>query len=235
MKNDSKIKLYIDIDKPYYYPGEIVSSNILIHVKEKINCNKMIVIPKGKQFINAIDTNSFQKDEENSPYTSSSSDSDNEIYDPSKVKIVEKDHIFKYRKEMIISKTNFINEGKYSYPFQFLLPEDIPGTFLYLEKNIYAEVQYYMRVKLEGLNIKNIAPIVIRQKENVFNYPEFNQFEKDIKGNCNLKITAREDFTKADDPVKLTVNIKNESKQNGTPIYIEIYRTLWLKKVREKK
>ena len=90
-------------------------------------------------------------------------------------------------------------------------------------------------MKLEGLNIKNIAPIVIRQKENVFNYPEFNQFEKDIKGNCNLKITAREDFTKADDPVKLTVNIKNESKRNGSPIYIEIYRTLWLKKTREKK
>ena len=160
MGDDSKIKLYINIEKPFYYPGEIVDFSILIHVKEKINCNKMIVIPKGKQFINALDKKNFQKDEEIPSYTSSSSSSSdlniNEINNPSKVKIEEKEHIFKLRKETIISKNNFINEGKYSYPFQFLLPEDIPGTFLYLEKNIYVEVQYYIRVKLEGLNIKNI-------------------------------------------------------------------------------
>ena len=238
MSNDSKIKLYIDIEKPYYYPGEIVKFSILIHVKEKMKCNKMIIISKGKQFINALDKNNFSNDneEKSKSVSSSSSDSeDDEIYDPSKVKIIEKSHIFKYGKEIIISKNNFINEGKFSFPYQFQLPEFIPGTFLYLEKNIYAEVQYYIRVQLEGLNIKNTAPIVIRQKENDFNYPTFSQYEKDIKGNCCLKLTAREEFTKADDPIKLAVNINNETKQNSTPVYIEIYRTLWLKKVKGKK
>ena len=108
MSNDSRIKLYIDIEKPYYYPGEIVSVSILIHVKEKINCNKMIIIAKGKQFINALASNNFQNDEEIPSYTSSSSSSSdlliNEINDPSEVKIEEKKHIFKLSKETIISK-----------------------------------------------------------------------------------------------------------------------------------
>ena len=237
MSDDSKIKLYIHIEKPFYYPGEIVSGSILIHCKEKINYNKIIIIAKGKQLINALDTNNFQKNEENSPSVSSSSpdSDDNEIYNSSKVKIEEKHHIFKFKKETIISKNNFINEGNYFFPFQFELPEEIPGTFLYLDKNIYAEIQYYIKVKLDGLDIKNIVPIVIRQKENVFNYPKFSQYEKDIKGNCYLKLTSREDFTKADEPIKLTVNINNETKQNSTPINIEIYRTLWLKEGKKKK
>ena len=225
MNNDSKIKLYIKIEKALYYPGELLSASILIYAKEQINQYKVIITIKGKQLISALDTNNNENDEDISNSSSYSSDSNYS----SRVKIEEKSHIFKLKKELIISKNNFINEGKYSFPFKLQLPKDIQGTFLYLEKNIYAEIQYYIKVKLDGFDIKSIAPIVIRQKGNVFNYPIFSEYEKNIKGNCYLKLATRENFTKTEAPIKLTVNINNDTKQIITPVYIEIYRTLWLK------
>ena len=48
--------------------------------------------------------------------------------------------IFDFHKEIVISQTKVLVQGKYSYPFEVEIPEDIPGTFLYLDRKIYADM-----------------------------------------------------------------------------------------------
>ena len=55
-------------------------------------------------------------------------------------------------------------QGIYTYPFEVALPEDIPGSFLFLEKNTYIEIIYTIKIKLNQVNIKEAIPIIIRQK-----------------------------------------------------------------------
>ena len=247
-----KINVYINASKPFYYPGDKFSATILIDVQEKANCNKMAIIAKGKQIIKAHQVNKFLNEDkpqqvvEESSSSSSDSEDDHKYRPPITdegpiVEIKENKDIFRVHKEIIISENKTLIVGKHSFPFEVELPQDIPGTFLYLEKNTYVEVAYSVKVKLIGLNIKKLVPIVIRQKQEIFNYPKTNNFERRINGCCcivgttSIKITATENFTKAGDPIKLMVNINNETNTTSTPITVEVYRKLLLKGANNKK
>ena len=252
MIKNPKINVYINAAKSYYYPGETFSATILLDVKDTVNCNKMTVIAKGKQIINASQTNKFANEEKPlqiESSSSSSSDEDDEIPrlkranmdDGPLVTINEKKKIFKTIKDIPLSQNKVLIAGKYSYPFDVDIPDDIPGTFLYMDKKVYAEVAYSVKVKIESVNITQIIPIVIRQREEVFNYPKTNQFERKVHGCCcivgqtGIKLSANEDYTKTGDPVKLTVNINNDTNTTSTPILVEVYRKVLLKGANNKK
>ena len=77
MINDSTIKIYIDSLKPYYYPGENFAGSVLLDVLEETNCDKMQIIAKGKEIVEAIQKTSLDSYFE-SEANGFSSDSDNE-------------------------------------------------------------------------------------------------------------------------------------------------------------
>ena len=251
MNKSSKIKVYINAAKPYHYPGEKYSATILIDAQEQVNCNKMTIIAKGKQIIDASQTNKFAGEEKQFVYeSSSSSDSDDEDIQRIKrsnqedgpiVEIKEKKYIFKVKQDINISQGKTLKAGKHSFPFDLELPDDIPGSFLFLEKKIYVEIIYSIKVKIDSLNIKTIAPIIIRQRQEFLNYQKSNEFERKVRGCCciagqtGITLTALEDYTKAGDPVKLQVSINNDTNTTTTPILVEIYRKLLIKSSNNKK
>ena len=143
MIKNPKINVYINAAKSYYYPGETFSATILLDVKDTVNCNKMTIIAKGKQIINASQTNKFANEEKPLQYESSSSSSSDEddenprlkranMDDGPLVTINEKKKIFKTIKDIPLSQNKVLIAGKYSYPFDVDIPDDIPGTFLYI-------------------------------------------------------------------------------------------------------
>jgi hypothetical protein len=54
-------------------------------------------------------------------------------------------------------------------------------------------------------------------------------------GQTGIKLSANEDYTKTGDPVKLTVNINNDTNTTSTPILVEVYRKVLLKGANNKK
>ena len=164
--NDSPIKIYIDIARPYYYPGENFCASILLDVIDNTECDKMQIIAKGKESVKAIqkeyidslndysesETNSDESSEDEARQykrkksrkkeeTSSSEDTQNDTSSIAR-KLNETHKIFKYRKIVIISSENYIMKGKYNFPFEVELPENIPGSFLFYEHNTYVEIIY---------------------------------------------------------------------------------------------
>ena len=61
MDKNSPANIYINSAKPFYYPGEQFLASILLDVLETINCNKMIIIAKGKQIVEATQKRSFKE------------------------------------------------------------------------------------------------------------------------------------------------------------------------------
>ena len=45
------LNTYFDIQKPFYYPGEQILGSIYIEFYESINCNQILIMSKGKQYI----------------------------------------------------------------------------------------------------------------------------------------------------------------------------------------
>ena len=246
---NSQVKIYIDTPKPFYYPGEQILGSILLNVIEVVNTNKMIIITKGKEIAKVtkkyipLDIEEYEESEEdNEPEDNTQSPNQKEMnkeeepsYKGEKAnkEINESKTIFKYKKVLQISNNNYISKGKYTFPFEIDIPDNIPGSFLYLENNIYIEIIYSIKVKLNDINIKEMVPIIIRQKEKLFNYPKENEYSKNIGGCCwekgetKIKLCASDKYFLGGNKIKINLLLNNEKcGMKGSPINGEIYQKL---------
>ena len=244
MEKNTEVKIYINSSKAYYYPGEQFLASILLDVQQTVNTEKMTIIAKGKQIVKAThkkivyetDENVDDSEEEENEEEEELNKNQGEITEINETKI-----IFKYEKNIRISKNNYLKPGKYSFPLEVQLPKNIPGSFLFLESKTYAEIIYSIKVKLNNINVKERAPIIIRQNEEMFNYLAENQYSKIKNGCCcqvnetTIKLKANEKFTLSGEDIKLNVNINNTKSGNtSSPITIEVYQKLVLKNKNKK-
>ena len=250
MKN-SKIKIYIDCPKSYYYPGEQLQASIHIDSLDTLDSNKMIIIAKGKEIIKAIQKNIplelYEYDDSEDEEEKESSDFNNNILSNKDIKedsqeenitnkeINESKVIFKYKKAIQMTSNDKLSKGKYTFPFEIDIPENIPGSFIFLDRNIYVEIIYTIKVKLDNINIKEILPLIIRQKGKSFNYAKDNEYTKTIGGCCfekyksKIKINTTEKYFLNGSNIKLNVVINNEKcGMQGSPINIELYQKIIL-------
>ena len=252
---NSQIKIFIHSPKPFYYPGEQILVSIFLDVLETVNSNKMIITTKGKEIIKAKNNYIPQEFEE---YEESEED-ENDINNISK-NLNEKEpsneegyladikkqnsnqkeiniakNIFKYKTTIKLSNNNYISKGKYIYPLEIDIPENIPGSFLYLDNNVYVEIIYSIKVKFINVDIKEKLPLIIRQKEKIFNYPREKEYKKNVGGCCwergeaVIKINSTEKYFLGGNKLKLNIIINNEnSGMQGSPINIEFYQKIVL-------
>ena len=232
--NNQEIKIYFDIQKPFYYPGEQILGSILIEFFNSINSNQITIISKGKQYIKINRKNISREINDSEDSFDEESDENNENKnDNTNIENIDKTKtIFKYKKKLNISN-GYISKGKYTFPFEIDIPDNIPSSFLYLDNNIYIEIIYTLKIKFDDLSYKEVIPIIIRQKEKSFNYPQFNEYKKILgeccweRGQTNIKISPIEKYNLLGNNIKLNVLINNEqSGMKGTPLNIEIYRKI---------
>ena len=238
METNEIVQIYFDIQKPFYYPGEQILGSIFIEFFDSIKCNEITIISKGKQYIKINRKNISREIEE---YEESFNDDEDEDEIP-KIKNENKNFedideiktIFKYQKKLKINN-NYISKGKYTFPFEVELPNNIPSSFLYINKNIYFEIIYTIKIKFDEINnnYKEAIPIIIRQKEKLFNYPKSNEYNKILgeccweRGQTSIKITPQEKYSLINNKIKLNVLINNEqSGMPGTPLNLEVYQKL---------
>ena len=248
--NIPKINIYIDLPKSYYNPGETLAGSVLLDVLEKVNCNKMLLISKGKQIIKASKALSIasggstsEEEEESESVVNDNSKVINSIFsseyeDKNKnndLNINNSKDIFKYKKVINISDNDYISKGKYTFPFNLELPDDLPGSFLFLESNIYIEIIYTIKVKLNNISEKLCIPFIIRQKQSEFNYPKSCEYKKKIDGCCcevieaKIKMDIKKEYILNENEISININLNNSKcKLRGSPILVEIYQDLVL-------
>ena len=238
-----EMQLFFDIQKPFYYPGEQILGSIYIEFFESINCNLISIISKGKQYIKINRKNisreveeyedSFDEENEEEEKTPENKDKNNNNNNKNFENIDETKTIFKYERKIKINN-NYLSKGKYTFPFEVEIPENIPPSFLYIDNNIYFEIIYTIKIKFEGMNIYNqTMPIIIRQKEKLFNYPKNNEYKKILgeccweRGETTIKISPLEKYNLSNNKINLNILINNEQcGLPGTPLNLEIYKKI---------
>ena len=238
---NSQVKIFIYSSKPFYYPGEQLLASVYLDVLETVNCTKMTIIAKGKEIIKAtkdyhsieIEEYEESESEENQNHSNEESKANKEF--KSNNELNESKVIFKYKKSIQLSKNGNLPKGKYIYPLEIDIPENIPGSFLYLDINTYVEIIYSIKIKLDNIDIKEMVPLIIRQKEKFFNYPKENEYSKNIGGCCwekgetSIKLNVSEKYSLGGNKINLNVVLNNEkSGMQGTPVNVEIYQKLIL-------
>ena len=233
---ENDLKIYLDIQKPYYYPGEQILGSLLIEFFNSLNCSQILIISKGKEYIKINRKNMTHEVEDfEDSYDEEITEENNEEENNKKLNWENIDKIktiFKYEKKIKLAN-NYISKGKYTFPFEIEIPENIPGSFLYVDNNIYIEIIYTLKIKIDDINYKKTFPFIIRQKEKLFNYPKYNEYNKILgeccweRGQTNIKLTSIDKYSLTNSNIKLNILINNEnSGMAGTPLNIEMYQKI---------
>ena len=164
----------IHLDKPYYYPGEIVHGKIYSHFIKNFESSSVEFEIKGEEYT-CVNHKKTSKKNNNGTYIKKR-ESSNILYNETHL-------LFK-------PENNIINQGHYVYPFTFKLPLNLLGTFEYYDKDIKAYIKYILEVRAIPLNgssaIKNQVMLIIRQPPYSYGYTSKMSDKKLIKTCCCL-------------------------------------------------
>ncbi len=153
--------------------------------------------------------------------------------------------------------SGIIEMGQYSIPFEFRIPEDLPGSFEYYDANEELSIKYILTVKgvgyrecdgnyqenLEDDTNNNTTEILaksiflVKQPEELFNYPQTITCTEPIsswcffnQGTSTLKLSLQEKSYQYGNCIKVLTELDNTNcSKDASCINIELYQIINIK------
>ncbi|KAL0487269.1 adcA [Acrasis kona] len=215
-------KITIHIDRPSYIPGETVTGRAELVLKEEISARSMKVKWKGYEWTTATVVE--------------------EYYSGGKMH-VRRRRIYDTRvlyKQTGIAHTyganaTTVSPGTYVYPFQFILPHNIPGSFYHdglgFKGAIIYEIKF--RVDMLGIDIKNVA--VVQVQEICNKIPEMLHEENDKKflfggsGKLFLKVDVDKNIYEPGEHVVVNCSVRNDSLKDVERLKVKLMQDVKVK------
>lgn len=161
----------INLDKPYYYPGEMVHGKIYSNFNKNFETSRVELEIKGEEY-----TSFFEKKK--------SKKNTKESYMKKRVGVT---LLYSNTQELFKPSNNQLSHGHFIYPFTFMLPLNLRGSFEYYDKDYTAYIKYILEVRalaMDSHKIKNTILLIVRQPPQIFQYPCKMSDTKDIKICC---------------------------------------------------
>lgn len=149
-----------------------------------------------------------------------------------------------FKNSFIVSQmqTNFMGLGQYSYPFSFVLPNHLPGSFEYYDIENSAYIKYVVSARLissYGLlhDISTSSILIVRQQIDNFNYPKRLTDTQTIRSWCffnkgvsTLNLSYPKNHYCPGEKVEVECEIQNTMcSVAATGITIELFQSITLK------
>ena len=159
--------LYVKMDKPYYNPGDQITGTVYLSLNIPYPGESLYVELKAAESFKYVEE--IEKmDQNNQPYTE---------YKLNQEKIV----IMDLRLPIYTANGGFL-PGQYAFPFSFLLPQGLPGSFYQEAPMAVAEIEY----KLHAVLTTYIKAPMLKYKEKLI----VNENVKSAVGNAHLSNTV---------------------------------------------
>ena len=240
MFQTNKNGMFVELNKPYYYPGERVTGNVYVNIQQAWGTRGIDFQIKTKEFIRYIERvkKPFKRQRKN-PQTKKMETYT--AYEYVNVERRDEKTLYKFSNLLTQCNGNIFNIGQYCYPFEFTIPPNLPGSFEYYDKDSSACITYTVKAKAISINnakemIKSENVIIVRQPYTNFNYP--TNVNRNIQlGCCTDKGTAMVNLQYDNNAYSLgeTVNAhlvinNSSSKVPSTSSQVEIVQELCLQK-----
>jgi len=220
----------IQFEQPFYYPGNYVSGTIYLNVMNMFSSKGVELDIKCVEGVKAIETHSKQVSIDGQLRTISE---DTEFKD--------KQVLFQIKNILPNFQRN-INAGQYAYPFSFVIPVHLPGSFEYYTDKISAYIKYQIKVKIIPFNdtektFKFSTILIVRQTPSNFNYPSNLTDTKRIttwcffdKGTATLNASYQKNYFAKDEIVQMQCNLDNtRCALDSTAIRLQLFQKITLR------
>jgi hypothetical protein len=255
--------LMINFQKPYYYTGNTVQGNVYINMLKNYKCVALELMIETIEYTRFPDTervmnfdthedahihykkhgaNLHGNYESEHPHLHSHHHSKRAA--THKIKVMREDSRTIFKAKSILGKFDFntINKGQYIYPFSFVLPPQLPGSFEYYDNENMAYIKYLITARLISERSREHDKItetilIVRQSPHFFSYPTKLSDTKQIttwccfnKGSSTLNVSYLKNHFSPDERVQVICDLDNSNCNiNAKSIQLQLYQKLILK------
>ena len=251
--NSSKViegGILIELEKPYYYPGEMVLGKMYLNFHQNFKSHGIELTLEVEEYASFREQKRRRNNNPNHNHNHNHNH-DNKLQNQplvpnqnttfySKLRYGKR-VLFKSSQIIITFNNNFISSGQYVYPFSFMLPPNLPGSFEYYDLENAAYIKYLLEVKAlsshSSNHIKNEMLIIVRQSPQFFQYPTRLSDTKNIttwccfgKGSSTLNISYEKNYYCPEEKVNVICELDNTRCQlKATCIKLALMQTIVIK------
>jgi hypothetical protein len=233
--------IFVNFDKPYYYPGDIVTGTIYLNILNPLETKGLELTLKIQEKVKFRDRE-FRTEirKERNPQTGL--EEDREVKVAVDVERKDKSTLFKNSCVIATMMNNVFGFGQYAYPFSFTLPNFLPGSFEYYSNDISANIRYLVTARTlrwnnaeQELETKSI--LVVRHSQQGFSYPNQVTNEASLttmccfsKGRSRLTVSFPKNTYSMDERLSVLCALDNRnSKLTCKNFKFQLVQTLMLK------
>lgn len=226
--------LMIAFEKSYYYPGEVVKGNIYLQLSSDFPA-------QGVQLnIQTVEHTQFYVTEY---YYVSTYRNGHHRRERRSRRVLRQGNAILFATACPIFHCNdgILRGGQYVFPFSFVLPNNLPGSFEYYDSSTSAYVKYEITSTILSLNRGNdlvrSAILVVRQPSQHFQYPTKLSDTRNIttwccinKGTATLNISYPKNHYTKDETMEVSTELVNSRcKLNAKCIKIQLWQRITLR------
>jgi hypothetical protein len=227
--NSSKVVeggILIELEKPYYYPGEMIQGKIYLNFNQNYNSHGIELGLEVEEFGSFKVMKQRRENKRSRQYT--------------KIRYGKR-ILFKSTQIIVTFHNGIVSSGQYVYPFSFILPPNLPGSFEYYDIENTAYIKYILEAKVISSNtkehIKNEILVIVRQPPQFFQYPTRLTDTKNIstwcclgKGTSTLNISYEKNYYCPDEKVNVICELDNTRCQlDATCIKLGLVQTITIR------
>nr|AIG55451.1 secreted protein [Thraustotheca clavata] len=218
-----KGKIVVLIDKPHYISGEIITGSLQVQVLEPIECNEVCVIVSGKEKVSWTENRTENIDGESRQVSHT---------------VINGREFFK-QKIVLFNVQHHIPVGNYVYPFQYQLPQGLPGCFdNTYDSGVHAKIEYSVKGTLciDGMFTRDLKS---RQKLTVYSQlagnvsPSYAEKTQTVRlfccfsqGQCHLRVAMDKNMYGPGEVPMINCDIVNQSKKDIRTMRCELIRVV---------
>ena len=252
---ESPVKLVISLTQSRYTAGDEVKGEIFIKIFETFGCTKLKLISRFEQY-----TQYLGEDRKSIPLfnihkckriNKNNSDTGKKLHPFKDISLSENislnypmtENKIIHNLEIFISKFHKYRllPGEYKYPFSFILPENIPGSFEYCDNNYYIFSRCILEAGIYTASLKNtiraIFLIIVNQPvkflQVIYEKIDVRNFKKLIlinKGSAVLKVTILKESFLFSDTIIANCELDNRKcSLNANLIKVSLIQNIKLK------
>ena len=153
--------ILIELDKPYYFPGELIFGKIYLNLFQNHYSSGINLTIQGEEFVSYSEMKIKKGNNQhnsNNNHNNKNTSSNNQKY----VKKREGKTIIYRCSELIIPfHDSIIQAGQYIFPFSFILPSHLPGSFEYYDNDNFAYIKYIIQASSESFKSHQTPEIIL--------------------------------------------------------------------------
>ncbi len=233
--------MVINFDRPYYYPGDVVTGTVYLNIMEAFETRGLELTVKISESVQWWETEiKYETKQEHDEVTKQMKD----VTHTNHVKVEKFDTKVLFENSCLIGTmmNNIFGFGQYSYPFQFTLPYHLPGSFEYYDDEVSANIKYEVKARTlswhgKSFELETKGILVVRQSPKNVDYPTNLSDTKALstwcffsKGSSTLDVSYPKNNFVQDETVQVLCHLNNTRCQLNTKcIKLQLFQRITLK------